>query len=140
MKIRAIIQKTLDKILLPEGIVTSHLRRLEIDEVKVGNKKIAVNKNEYVVFRIVSSQNKTFGDGNAQLYQYFIDVNYYYSYVKSDKDTKKAESRIEQIINAILALPNFKLANGQNDLYDLDNPYRGINVEFKYIEVADNGR
>ena len=46
-----------------------------------------------------------------------------------------AEKRIKSIIDEFLTDPHFKLANDQNDLPDLDNPYRGVNIELSYIGV-----
>ena len=61
--IRTITQKILDSVLLADGIMSHHLRRIEVDEIKQANKKIAINKDEYVVYRVVSSRNRFYGDG-----------------------------------------------------------------------------
>ena len=98
---------------------------------------IEVNKDEYVVFRIVSSRGDGYGDGNAQLVRYYLDVNYYYAYEKTDSRFIGANERIEATMSAFLADPRFHIANGQSDIYDLDNPYRGINIEFLFVGVND---
>lgn len=136
--IRTITQKALDRILLPDGIMSHHLRRIEVDEIKHGSKKISINQDEYVVYRIVSSRNRSYGDGEAKLQQIYIDINYYYSFDKNDKRFKDAAERIKTIQSTFLADARFKLANGQSDIDDLDNPYRGINIEFMFIGVCDS--
>ena len=83
--IRTLTQKILDGVLLPDGIMAHHLRRIEVDEIKRANKKIAINKDEYVVYRVVSSRNRAYGDGAAKLQQIYIDINYYYACDKNDK-------------------------------------------------------
>lgn len=136
--IRMITQKILDGVLLPDGIMSHHLRHIEVDEIKHANKKIAINKDEYVVYRVVSSRNRAYGDGAVKLQQIYIDINYYYAYDKNDKRFKAAAKRIKTIQSTFLADPRFRLANGQSDIYDFDNPYRGVNIEFLFIGVCDN--
>lgn len=137
MDLRALTQATLDKVLLPDGILSHHLRRVEVD--KIDGLKVKVNKDEYVVFRIVSSKGRAYGDGNAQLVRYYIDINYYYAYEKTDSRFVSANKRIKAIMSAFLADPRFHIANGQSDIYDLDNPYRGINIELLFVGVNDRG-
>lgn len=137
MNIRTVTQKILDKVLLPHSILSHHLRRVEV--AKISGSTVKVNSDEYVVYRVVSSRHGAYGDGNAHITRYYIDVNYYYNYEKTDARFVEAGARIKAIIKEFLSDKRFHLANGQSDLYDLDNPYRGINVEFMYIEVADNG-
>lgn len=139
MDIRTSTQQILDSVLLNDGILSHHIRRVEVDEIKHATKKIAVNKDEYVVYRVVSNKGRCYGDGKAKLQQYYIDVNYYYSFDKNSKRFKDADKRIKKITQTFLADSRFRLANGQSDLYDLDNPYRGINIEFLFVGVNDNG-
>ena len=139
MDIRTLTQQILDSVLLNDGILSHHIRRVEVDEIKHATKKIAVNKDEYVVYRVVSNKGSCYGDGKAKLQQYYIDVNYYYSFDKNSKRFKDADKRIKKITQTFLADSRFRLANGQSDLYDLDNPYRGINIEFLFVGVNDNG-
>ena len=139
MDIRTLTQQKLDSVLLNDGILSHHIRRVEVDEIKHSTKKITVNKDEYVVYRIVSNKGRCYGDGKAQLQQYYIDVNYYYSFDKNSKRFKDADKRIKKITQTFLADSRFRLANGQSDLYDLDNPYRGINIEFLFVGANDNG-
>lgn len=135
MDLRALAQEKLDEVLLPHGVLSHHLRRVKTDEIKDAD--IEVNKDEYVVFRIVSSRGDGYGDGNAQLVRYYLDVNYYYAYEKTDSRFIGANERIEAIMSAFLADHRFHIANGQSDIYDLDNPYRGINIEFLFVGVND---
>lgn len=135
MTVRKITQSILDRVLLPDGITSHHLRRVEVDQI--GDGKIKVNRQEYVVFRLVSSRGAVYGDGKAHMMRHYIDVNYYYSYEKNDARIADVESRIEKIIKAFLSDRRFRLANGQSDIVDLDNPYRGINVEFLFIGAVE---
>lgn len=135
MDIRGLIQKTLDGVLLPDGILSHHLRRADAETVAHSNVK--VSKDEYVVYRVVSGKGGGYGDGAAQLVRRYIDINYYYSYDKSDVRFKAADKRIKAIIAALKKDKRFRLVNDQSDIYDLDNPYRGINIEFLYVGVAD---
>ncbi len=137
MVLRSTIQNKLDNVLLPYGITSHHLRRVDVDKINVGGRAVAVNKDEYVVFRIVSSRNKH-GDGKPKISRRFVDVNYYYSYDKTDARFEDVEKRIKAIKAAFLSDNAFTLANDESDLYDLDNPYRGINVEFMFAGVYDD--
>ena len=136
MSVIDITQSKLDEILLPHGITSHHIRRVDVDYIKVGEEEILVNKDEYVVFRLISSPPGAFGDGNALTTRRYIDLNYYYSYEKTDSRYKEVEERIRKIIKEFTTDPMIRLANGQSDIYDLDNPYRGINVEFSFTEVC----
>lgn len=137
MEIRELIQSKLDNLLLQYGILSHHIRREEVDTASDANgNPVEINNNEYVVYRIVTNKNRCYGDGKAKAKQFFVDINYYYIY-QNDDTKKHVESRINQIINAFLSdkQTKFTLINGQSDLYDQDNPYRGINVEFSYFGV-----
>ena len=59
MDVRTVIQKILDDTLLPYGVLSNHLRRVDADYIE--NSDVAVNKDEYVVFRVVSNRPHTFG-------------------------------------------------------------------------------
>lgn len=135
MTVRNIVQSVLDRVLLPDGITSHHLRRVEVDQI--GDGEIPVNQEEYVVFRRVSNKGGAYGDGKAHVERTYIDVNYYYSYDKTDDRVDAVEERIKKVIQAFLSDKRFRLVNGPHDIYDLDNPYRGINVEFLFIGVAD---
>ena len=137
MNLRTLIQNQLDDILLPEGIMSHHLRRVKVDAIS-GTSAASVNNDEYVVYRVVSGKNRAYGDGKPQAVQQYIDVNYYYSYDKNDARFIAADTRIKAIIKEFTADKRFRLANGQSDLYDIDNPYRGINIEFLFVGVIDN--
>lgn len=138
MGILGIVQQKLDALLLPDGVLSHHLRRVKVD--KINGKTAPVNNDEYVVYRLVSTRHGAFGDGNARLVRQYVDINYYYSYEKTDARYTDAERRIKAIKTAFLSDPRFRLANGENDIYDTDNPYRGINVEFLFIGVIDNDK
>lgn len=135
MNIRTITQSKLDGVLLSDGILSHHLRRVKADVID--NSNVSVNEDEYVVYRVISSRGRSYGDGRAKLVQHYVDVNYYYSYEKTDSRFVGADARIKAIINAFLTDKRFRLANGQSDIYDLDNPYRGINVEFLFVGVEN---
>ena len=137
MSVIDITQSKLDEILLPYGITSHHIRRIDVDTIVVNGEKIAVNKNEYVVFRLISSPPGTYGDGNLLTTRRRIDINYYYSYDKTDSRYSDVEKRVRKIIKEFTTDTMIRLANGQSDIYDLDNPYRGINVEFSFSEVND---
>ena len=98
-----------------------------------------VNQDEYVVYRVVSSKGGAHGDGRAQIVRYYVDVNYYYAYEKTDARFADAENRIKRIIAEFKSDKHFCIANGESDIYDIDNPYRGINVEFLYVEAVKRG-
>jgi hypothetical protein len=44
---------------------------------------------------------------------------------------------VEKVLNdvkrAFINHGQFVLANDESDIYDADNPYRGVNLEFRYI-------
>lgn len=136
MDVRTIIQQTLDRTLLPYGVLSNHLRRVETDYIE--NSDVQVNKDEYVVFRVVSNRPKAYGDGAQTLSRVYIDVNYYYLYEKTDPRYSDVESRLQAVKREILRDKHFRIVNDAADTPDVDNPYRGFNVEFVYIGVADN--
>lgn len=131
------VQETLDRVLLPYGVVSNHLRRVEVDEIE--NSDVTVNKDEYVVFRVISNRPRKYGDGVQTHSRVYIDVNYYYLYEKTDARVTDAESRAQAAKREILRDKHFRVANDVTPLPDVDNPYRGFNVEFAYIGVVDNG-
>ena len=133
------IQQKLDKVLLPYGITSHHLRRVEVDYIEMDEEKIKVNKDEYVVFRLISSPPGVFGDGRSITQRANLDVNYYYSYEKTDSRFADVLARIKAIIKELTSDIMIRLTNGERDIYDLDNPYRGINVEFSFSEVCIDG-
>lgn len=136
MKIRNLVQNKLDNLLLKDGIMSHHIRRVEVDVITDSEgKQIDINNDEYVVYRVVSSKKRFYADGKAIGSQFFIDINYYYHYDKNNSQVDVAEKRIKSIIDELLTDTHFKVSNNQNDLPDLDNYYRGINVEFFYIGV-----
>lgn len=137
MDVITTIQKALDRVLLPFGVVSSHLRRVKVD--KIENSDVTVNKSEYVVFRVISNRPRKYGDGVQMLSRVYVDVNYYYSYEKTDPRVTDAESRLQAAKREILRDKHFRVANDVTPLPDVDNPYRGFNVEFAYIGVSDNG-
>ena len=139
MSVIDITQSKLDKVLLPHGITSHHIRRVDVDSILLNGEEIPVNKDEYVVFRLISSPPGAFGDGNALTTRRRVDVNYYYSYEKTDSRYGDVEQRIKDIIKEFTTDKMIRLANGQSDIYDLDNPYRGINVEFSFTEVVTDG-
>ena len=137
MSIISKVQNLLDKVLLPHGVLSHHLRRVEVDNIEGSD--IPVNKNEYVVYRIVSNKGRSYGDGMAQLKQVYVDVNYYYLYDKNDNNFKAVEERLKEIKKYFSSSQDFKIANGLSDINDFDNPYRGVNIEFLYIGRNKDG-
>ena len=107
MDVRTVIQKILDDTLLPYGVLSNHLRRVDADYIE--NSDVAVNKDEYVVFRVVSNRPHTFGDGACTLSRVYIDVNYYYSYEKTDPRYTDAQARLQAVKNAVLSTNAFDL-------------------------------
>lgn len=135
--IRKIVQSLLDKQLLQYGILSFFMRKEETDSIKGSSLK--VSDAEYVVYRIVSASNRAYGDGESIIEQYRIDINYYYFGGKTkEKNRKTADARIKEIQAAILSDTHFRLYVGQNDIYDIDNPYRGINLQFYYFGATQS--
>ncbi len=127
-------QKTLDKVLLPYGITSHHLRRVEVDTIIDSNKrKIKVNNNEYVVYRLVSSKSG-YGDGKPIAARCYVNINYYYVYEKTDAKFAEVDERINSVIKEFLQDGRVRVANGKSDIYDIDNPYRGINIELLFFK------
>lgn len=137
MNVWATVQSKLDKVLLPYGILSHHNRRVKVD--KIADSDIKVNNDEYVVYRLVSSGGRTHGDGKARLVRYYIDVNYYYSYEKTDAAFGGVVEHLAAIKAEFAADNRFFVANDTSDISDIDNPYRGINIEFLFVGVVDNG-
>lgn len=135
MTVKEIAQSILDRVLLPDGITSHHLRRVEVDQI--GDGSTPVNPDEYVVFSRVTGKGSAHGDGKAQLMRTYLDVNYYYAYEKDGERFDEVERRIKKVIGAFLADPRFLLVNGERDLPETDNPFRGINVELLFVGVAD---
>lgn len=131
MNVKTIIQQILDDVLLPYGVLSHHLRRVETDYIV--NSGVSVNPDEYVVYRVVTNRPRIYGDGAQALSRVCIDVNYYYAYGKTDPQFTGAESRLQAVINAVLCDKHFRLINDITDISDIDNPYRGLNVEFAYF-------
>lgn len=137
MDATTILQQALDRALLPYGVLSHHLRRVETGYIE--NSDVKVNQDEYVVFRVVSNRPHTYGDGAQTLSRVYIDVNYYYSYEKTDARFADVLTRLQAVKREVLCDKHFRLVNDAADISDVDNPYRGVNVEFVYIGVADNG-
>lgn len=135
MNVTAIMQQILDETLLPFGVLSNHLRRVEADNI--ANSQVKVNGDEYVVYKIVSNRPKTYGDGKAKTRRVYIDVNYYYLYEKTDPRYSGIDERLKAIKCAVLQDPHFAIANDESDIPDSNNPYRGVNIEFVYIGAVD---
>lgn len=136
MDVRTAIQEKLDKILLPDGVLSFHIRRVEVDAIE--GHDVKVNPDEYAVFRLVSSPVRTFGDGDPLLKRHYVEVNYYYKYDKTDPRYAAAAKRLKAVKKEILQDRHFRLANDESDIPNTgENPYRGITVEFLYVGVMD---
>lgn len=123
------VQTLLDGVMLKYGITSHHNRKATVDMVATKNKLIEV----YIVYKIPSSYVKVYGDGKSLLHHYTIDVNLYYDF----KMVKKldCDKYIKEIKEKMLST-GFKIKRGESELYDLDNPYQGVNLEFSYVEVS----
>lgn len=129
------IQTILDSVLLQYGILSSHQRRIHVNEIE--NSNIQVNQDEYVVYRIVSTKARFFGNGKKQALQTNIDINYFYRFDKNSNTVDKALDRINLIRKTFENTDEWRIINGLNELYDLDNDFRGFNLEISLIEVGD---
>lgn len=123
------IQQILDGCLLGRGILSHHIRRRSVDEVKGGGK---VCNDKYVVYRIVSNRGRVYGDGKPILNRVSFDINFYYDN-ESNTDAISA-AKIVSEIEAAFVTRGWFVVNGQTDLYDTGDKQKGIN-----IEVARNG-
>lgn len=135
MTIRQEIQAILDNILLPQGILSSHIRRVVATEIK--GKDIQINQDEYVIYRIVSTTKRFFGDGKNFSYRTNFDINYYYKYDKNTSAIDEALKRMSLIEKAFDTSHNWNVVRSINDIYDIDNDYRGFNIEVSYIGVQN---
>ncbi|MBS6561980.1 MAG: hypothetical protein KH328_01370 [Staphylococcus sp.] len=129
------IQTILDSVLLQYGILSSHQRRIHVNEIE--NSNTQVNQDEYVVYRIVSTKSRFFGDGKKQALQTNIDINYFYRFDKNSNTVDNALDRIHLISKTFDNLNECRIINGLNELYDLDNDFRGFNIEVALLEVGD---
>lgn len=129
------VQKVLDSVLLPYGILSSHQRRIFVNEIS--NSNVSVNQDEYVVYRIVSTKARFFGDGKKHALQTNIDINYFYRFDKNSNTVDEALDRINLIRKTFENTDEWRIINGLNELYDLDNDFRGFNIEVALIEVGD---
>lgn len=137
MSLKNIAQKILDNTLLQYGVLSHHIRRVKTDAIK--GLDVKINDNEYVVYRIVSSNDGLYGDGKAHGCRRYIDINYYYNYDKDDAQYNVVVARVKDVIKAFVADKHFRVKNAESDIADVDNPYRGINVEFSYLEAITRG-
>jgi hypothetical protein len=128
MTIRERVQSVLDTALLgPYKIHSHHMKRVE----SVG---AAVNQDEYVVYRVVSSPNHAYGNGAALTERISVDVSYFYRYGKAAAKTRAAEARMKLIEQAFVAA-GWTVLNGQNDAYEDTGDFRGINIEVAFYRV-----
>lgn len=131
MTVKEITQSILDRVLLPEGITSHHLRRIEVD--RIGDGSVPVNREEYVVFRRISTGKGIYGDGRELIPRRYIDVNYYYSHEKSSSDSDRVDARIKSIIKEFRKDSRFRLVNGPRDIEDAESAFRGIHLEFLFL-------
>lgn len=129
------VQNILDSVLLPHGILSSYQRRILVNEIFDSNVKI--NQDEYVVYRIVSTKTRFFGDGKKQALQTNIDINYFYRFDKNTDTVNDALDRMRFIRKTFEIEDEWRIINGLNEIYDLDNDFRGFNIEVALIEVGD---
>lgn len=135
MNVISKVQKLLDSVLLQYGILSAHQRRILVNGIE--NFNVQANQDEYVVYRIVSTKARFFGDGKKRALQTNIDINYFYRFDKNSNTVDKALDRIHLIIKTFESLNEWRIINGLNELYDLDNDFRGFNLEVALLEVGD---
>lgn len=132
MNVREQIQKILDDLLLPLGILSHHIRRPKVDKLASGGK---INNDVFIVYRVVSSGIRVYGGGQSRLQRTTFDINYYYRYTDSNSDSIAAAAQMRSI-EAAFKSSGWHVINGQSDLYDNEVDFRGINIEVAYTEVA----
>lgn len=134
MDARKLTQEILDAVLLKYGIMSHHIKRVEVDSIAGGG---TINNDEYVVYRVISTPPKTRGDGADIIRNCNVDINYYYKYNRRANDTRAGVKRMDEIEAAFRNHPNCRIANGQSDLYDTDAGFRGINIEVRFWGVVN---
>lgn len=133
--IETTIREKLDNVLLPKGILSFDTRRVETDSVQ-GLPRGKINNDEYVVFRIISNRPTIYGDGNAFMSRIYVDITYYYSYDKNDAKLSDVMANIALIKAKFAGDKRFILENDVTPTPDIDSPYRGYNIEYKFIGIA----
>lgn len=123
-------QKILDAHLLPYGVTSHHLKRVEVDRIR--DREVAVSSDEYVVYRLVSARRGAFGDGKAGIVRQTLDVHYYHRGLSRGL----VQTRVQGILGAFLADRRFHLVNGPFDLYESDSAYAGVGIELSFLEVT----
>lgn len=124
--VRQTVQTLLDSQLMNNyDIPAYHLKRGSAEDTE-----------GYIVYRIVSDNSKVWGDGVSLLSRVSVDINYYYPY-SGAADIEKAENIIKIIKQTFLA-NGWYVRNGQSDLPNEFDGYKGINMEFAYTGV-NNG-
>ena len=136
MNLRKLIQSILDKTLLKDGVLSHHLKRVLPDKIDATTTK-KVNNDEYVVFRFYAPPRRIYGDGKPKIARHLIDVNYYYSYDKSDARFDDAEKRVNAVLSEFLSDTRFLLAVSPHDVTDVSNDFRGINFQLSFISTVD---
>ncbi len=129
------VQNILDSTLLTQGILSSHLKRVQANVAKLANgTQVTINQNIYVVFSILNANNG-FGDGLPKTKKPYININLYYTYNKTDASVSSISAILKNITTAFLNTKQFALTNDWRDLYDTDGEFRGKNSEYRYIGV-----
>lgn len=136
MDVRQIVQNKLDDVLLPDGVIANHLRRVKVD--RIADSDVEVKQDEYVVFSIISSHPRLYGDGEPLVSRIYVDINYYYTYAKTDPRYADVCRRVQSIKRQFLQDARFRLANDTSDIPDIDSPSRGVNIEFAFWGATDD--
>lgn len=123
------VQALLDDVMLKHGITSHHNRKTSVDMVATSDKLIQA----YIVYKIPSSYIKTYGDGKTLLQHYTLDINLYYD--SKTVKTIDCDKYLNEIKEKMISV-GFKIKRGESELYDLDNPYQGVNLEFSCVEVS----
>lgn len=124
------IQKLLDGCLLKDGILSYHQRRLNSQElIDFDN---TINPDIYVVYRMLPGE-MVHGDGLGIARKKVFEINLYYKFDQNSTTTYNALEILNKLLNYIKSQNIWVIKNDVNDIYDLENSFRGFNFEIETI-------
>lgn len=126
------MQKLLDECLLEDGILSYHQRRINSQEII--NSDVRINPDIYIVYKMLSGES-VYGDGVGQANKKGFEINFYYRFDQNSQTTYKALKYLEKLLNHVKKQKLWLIKNDVNDIYDLENNYRGFNFELETIIV-----
>jgi len=132
MSLLSDVQTKLDEVLLPDGVLSFHLRRTAV--ATVGGEAAQID-DAYVVYRF-SPARPTWGDGKPLFDRYYINVSYYFKNDKNTANSQTASDRMDAVKAKFLADPRYQVANDKMDIPDDGSGYVGINVEFIIFKLS----